>query len=118
MKRGHERRWSTVIDPGLQQERTALAWERTAVVCMVSGILLTRYAAETSHWTTALAGLMQTVIGGGLLVWAGVHYTELRGPIEEGTDVVKPRATRLIGVTTVVFSGIALLLAILETVAD
>jgi uncharacterized membrane protein YidH (DUF202 family) len=109
-----ERRWSTVVDPGLQQERTALAWERTAIAVMVSGVLLARSAANTAHWTIALAGLLQTVIGGAILIWAGVHYTELRGPLLEGSDVVHPTATRLVGLSTVAFTAIALTLALIE----
>ena len=113
-RRRQERRWSQVIDPGLQQERTALAWERTAIAVMISGVLLSRYAAQSAHWTTALAGLLQTSIGGGLLVWAGMHYTELQGPLQDGSDVVHPTATRIVGLSTVAFSGVALLLATLE----
>ncbi len=113
-----ERRWSNVVDPGLQQERTALAWERTAIAVMVSGVLLARYAAQSAHWATALAGLVQTMIGGGLLVWAGVHYTELRGPLLDGTSVVHPTATRIVGLSTVIFSAIALLLGVIEFVAN
>ncbi|MEQ8841826.1 MAG: DUF202 domain-containing protein [Acidimicrobiales bacterium] len=109
-----ERRWSKVVDPGLQQERTALAWERTAIAIMVSGVLLARYAAQSSHWSTALIGLAQTMAGGGLLVWAGVHYAELRGPLLEGTAVVHPVATRVIGLGTVAFSAAALGFAVLE----
>lgn len=109
-----ERRWSTVVDPGLQQERTALAWERTAIAVMVSGVLLARSAANTAHWTIALAGLLQTVIGGAILIWAGVHYIELRGPLLEGSDVVHPTATRVVGLSTVAFASIALTFAVIE----
>ena len=112
-----ERRWSKVVDPGLQQERTALAWERTAIALMVAGVLLARYAAETSHWTVALAGVIETVIGGALLVWSGVHYTELRGPIVAGTDVVHPTATRIVGASVVTFTGFALAFAVIELAA-
>ena len=81
---------------------------------MVSGVLLTRYSANTAHWSIALAGLLQTVIGGAILMWAGIHYTELRGPLLDGADVVHPTATRIVGMSTVAFSAIALTLAIFE----
>ena len=113
-----DRHWSKVVDAGLQQERTALAWERTAIAVMVSGVLLARYASQSAHWTTAFAGLIQTVIGGGILVWAGVHYTDLRGPLLDGSDVVHPTATRIVGLSTVTFSAIALMLALLEVAVD
>jgi len=43
-----------------------------------------------------------------------VHYTELRGPLLEGSDVVHPTATRLVGLSTVAFTAIALTLALIE----
>ena len=110
----NERRWSKVVDPGLQQERTALAWERTAIAIMVAGVLLARYAAQSSNWITALAGIAQTIVGAAVLVWAGVHYVDLRGPIAEGSGVVHPTATRIVGLSAVMFSGLALAFAIIE----
>ena len=111
------RRWSKVVDPGLQQERTALAWERTAIALMVAGTLLARYAADSSRWAAALAGLAAVVVGAAILVWAGVHYVDLRGPIVEGAGVVHPTATRLVGLVAIALSGFALLLAVIDTVA-
>jgi uncharacterized membrane protein YidH (DUF202 family) len=115
--RAQERRWSKVVDPGLQQERTALAWERTAVSLMVAGTLLARYAADASHWTTALAGIAEVVVGAVILVWAEVHYVDLRGPIVAGAGVVHPTATRVVGLAAIGFTGFALLLALIDTAA-
>jgi len=111
------RRWSKVVDPGLQQERTALAWERTAIALMVAGTLLARYAASSSYWTTALGGIAAVVLGAVLLVWAEVHYEDLRGPIVEGADVVHPTATRIVGLAAIALSGFALLLALIDFAA-
>ena len=49
----------TVFDRGLQHERTALAWERTAIAAMVAGVLLGRYASEALHPTFAVVGIAQ-----------------------------------------------------------
>lgn len=103
--------------PGLQPERTALAWERTAIVMMVSGLLLARFAARDAHWVFALIGLAQTVAGSGVLVWAGAHYNDLHGPIARGDGVVHPGAARAIGLSAVTFTGLALLLAIAVSLA-
>jgi uncharacterized membrane protein YidH (DUF202 family) len=102
---------------GLQHERTSLAWERVAVSMMVVGILLARLAAVDGYVAIATVGLLQTVFGGGVLVWAGWHYDELHGPRRRGMELVRPGAARLVGVSTVAFTGIALLLATLVVVS-
>lgn len=104
------------FDRGLQHERTALAWERTSVAIMVSGIILARHAASLGSVVGALAGLLQTALGGVVLVWAGVHYDDLHGPLRTGADVVHPRAARLIGFATVVFIGVALVVVVAGTI--
>lgn len=99
---------------GLQHERTALAWERTAIAMMVAGLVLARAGAVQDRWVFAGAGLVQTVAGGAVLVWAGAHYDDLHGPLRRGDDVVHPLATRLVGVSAMVASGLGLALAVLE----
>lgn len=106
------------FDVGLQHERTALAWERTAISMMVVGVLLGRYGAEDAHFVIAMIGVVQVAVGGALLVWAAFHYDDLHGPLRQGTPVVHPGAARAVGFTTVVFSGFALLLAVLLTFVD
>jgi uncharacterized membrane protein YidH (DUF202 family) len=102
-----------VFDPGLQHERTALAWERTAIGVMIAGVLLARYAAQTVHVTIALVGVAQVVVGAVLLVWSGRHYDDLHGPLRAGVSPVHPTAARVVGLATVTFSAFALVLAIL-----
>jgi uncharacterized membrane protein YidH (DUF202 family) len=104
------------FDAGLQHERTALAWERTAVAMMVAGTILARYAAIGAHPLLAFVGLLQLGFGGALLVWAGSHYDQLHGPLRANNPVVHPTAARLVGLTTVGFTGTALMLAIVITV--
>lgn len=95
---------------GLQSERTALAWERTAIAMMVTGVLLARYSAGAARPALAATGLCQTLGGAALLVWAGAHYADLHDPISEGESIVHPLAVRLVGLATVAFSGCALAL--------
>lgn len=102
------------VDPdgGLQQERTALAWERTAISMMVAGVLLAHFAAREGYLVIAVAGIAQTILGGALLMWTTHHYIGNQIPIEAGEDIVHPGAARLVGLGTVVFSGVGLSLAI------
>ncbi len=103
---------TTVFDPGLQHERTALAWERTAIASMVAGVLMARYASESVHFTFAFLGLAQVVVGAGVLLWSARHYEELHGPLRAGESPIHPVATRIVGVGAIVFTGTGLLLAI------
>lgn len=102
----------TSFDAGLQHERTALAWERTAIAMMVAGLVLSRFAAIHEYWLFAAAGLLQTAFGAVLLVWAGGHYEDLHGPLRDGADVVHPQAARIVGLVTVTSIGLGLALAV------
>lgn len=101
-----------VFDQGLQHERTALAWERTAIATMVAGVLLARYAAESLHFAFALAGLAQVVAGGVLLLWSARHYEDLHGPLRAGESPIHPTAAQVVGMSTIAFTGAAMILAL------
>ena len=108
----------TSFDSGLQHERTALAWERTAIAVMIAGLVLGRFAASHEFWLFAALGLLQTAFGAGLLVWAGIRYEDLHGPLRQGVDIVHPGATRVVGIVTVVAIGLGLVLALVVTGRD
>ncbi|NOX29776.1 MAG: DUF202 domain-containing protein [Actinobacteria bacterium] len=111
------RPWGHVIDNGLQHERTALAWERTAISMMVMGVLVTRFASQEQVWLIAVAGLIQTIVAAAFLVWTGQHYEDLHGRLTDGTNIISPTATRIVGVITVVFIGVAFGLAVVSSVS-
>jgi uncharacterized membrane protein YidH (DUF202 family) len=100
-----------VFDPMLQHERTALAWERSAVATMVSGTLLARQAAQL-HVAFAVMGVLQVVLGSGVLVWTGLRYEQLHAPLRRGESPVHPLAVKIVGITTIVFSGLAMVIAV------
>ncbi len=102
----------TVFDPMLQHERTALAWERTAIASMVSGTLLARRAADL-HVSLAALGLLQVVLGAALLIWDGTALRAVtRAPFAAARARAHPDAVRIIGLTTVGFCGAATVIAI------
>ena len=97
---------------GLQHERTALAWERTSIAIMVAGVVLARFAAKDGAAVVAIAGILQVLVGGAVLTWSGRHYEDLHGALHRGDCVVHPGAARVVGVSTIVFTGFALALAV------
>jgi len=107
---------SSVFDTGLQHERTSLAWERTSISMMVAGLLLSRFAATEEFWLLAAGGMAQVTFGAVLLVWSGLHYEDLHGPLRSGTDVVHPSAARWIGLATIAGTGAGLVAAVVVAV--
>ena len=102
----------SVFDQGLQHERSALAWERTAIASMVAGVLMARYAAESLHYSFAAIGIAQVVVGGLVLLWASRHYDDLHGPPRSGQSPVHPTAARVVGLSTIAFVGAGLVLSV------
>jgi uncharacterized membrane protein YidH (DUF202 family) len=100
------------FDDGLQHERTALAWERTAIAVMVGGIVFARFAALDAHRAIALLGLAQTIFGGGLLIWSSMHYEDLHDSLRAAEPVVHPQAARVVGILAIASTWLALLTAI------
>ena len=107
---------ASVFDPGLQHERTALAWERTAIASMVAGVLMARYAAAAIHVAVAAVGVAQVVFGAVLLVWSARHYDDLHGPLRAGASPIHPVAARAVGIGAIVFTGTGLVLAVIIAV--
>ncbi len=106
------------FDAGLQHERTALAWERTAISGVVAGAVLVRAANAEGLSVFVLVGLLQIAIAGGVLLWASLHYEELHGVLRRGDSVVHPHATRLVGVTTIGFTFAAVGFAVVTGVGQ
>lgn len=112
---GDPMRPDRIFDQGMQHERTALAWERTAIAAMVAGTLFGRYAAQSAHFVFASIGFGMVVAGAGLLVWSGSHYEDLHGPLRAGESPVHPTAARRVGWTVIAFTGAALVLSVVLT---
>lgn len=107
---------TAVFDSGLQHERTALAWERTAIASMVAGVLMARYAAAAIHVLVGAIGVAQVVFGSALLVWSARHYDDLHGPLRAGVSPIHPGAARVVGFGAILFAGAGLVLAIVIAV--
>lgn len=99
------------LDAMLPPERTALAWERTAIAIMVAGVAFARFAADALTAAVAFAGIVVVVAGAAMLVWAGLRYDRLGTDLDEQAPVVAPSATRVVGAASVAFIGLSLVVA-------
>lgn len=106
-------RW-TQVDPGVQQERTALAWERTAISAIVVSTLVIRVAAANDRWPFIVLGATFLAGSAAVLLWASSHYHDLHEPIANDHDIVQPRAARYVGIGTILLTSTALVITLLD----
>jgi uncharacterized membrane protein YidH (DUF202 family) len=95
--------------PGLQHERTALAWDRTGLGFMVFGALLLRAGDPPWHPLRHLPGALALGVGVALIVWAARRY---RRQVSDRRTEPAPAAVRLVAGLTVVCSLAALVLIV------
>ncbi len=105
-----------VFDPFLQQERTSLAWERTAFAGLVVGLLTTRLGASV-HLVLGAVGVVVVCASAGLLVWSGKHYDDLHVTLRAGESPVHPAAAMVVGIGATVATGVATVLAVVAALA-
>jgi uncharacterized membrane protein YidH (DUF202 family) len=86
---------NTPPDPGLQPERTLLAWRRTALGLVANGVLLLASGHGTSDLRLGL-GIVVTVLA--LSCWAAVSAVFRRGhrPSELGSERILRLAAGLV----------------------
>jgi uncharacterized membrane protein YidH (DUF202 family) len=97
-----------VLDTGLQHERTALAWDRTALGLLVVGALTLRSAGAPFDALRHAPGYLTLVVGMGVLWAAGRRYRRREAELRAGVSPVHPRLVVITGVTTVAVSVMAL----------
>ncbi len=97
-----------IVDTGLQHERTALAWDRTALALLVVGALTLRNVGAPFDSVRHAPGYLTLVVGMGLLWAAGRRYRGRQADLRAGDSSVHPRLVVVTGVTTVIVSLVAL----------
>jgi uncharacterized membrane protein YidH (DUF202 family) len=101
------------VDRGVQHERTALAWERTAFSGLVVGLLLMRRAAET-HLLFGALGAASTLGAATMLVSGWRRYERSRLGVGPSAMTVGPTAMLAVGVGTTLTCGIGSLFVMLQ----
>jgi uncharacterized membrane protein YidH (DUF202 family) len=98
--------------PGLQRERTSLAWERTGVGFIVAGALLMRVGGTPYHHPRHAPAALAILFGATLIYGAARRYhRHLEG---RSTAFAAPQWwIRASGVIAVAFSAAALLIVVI-----
>ena len=101
-----------VADPGLQSERTYLAWQRTGLAFAAVGALLGHAAIGLHHLLAYLPGVLGLAVGAAILLRALLRYRSIEAAARGRRDASSPRlAAALAAVATLL--GVAGLVIVL-----
>ena len=105
---------SELFYPGLQPERTELAWRRTALALTVGPLAAARLLAPQLGVMTAVAALLGLVMGGSIAAaaWAR-HRSMRRALIDKASRHRPPGGALLLMTATVPFVGGVIALGVL-----
>ncbi|MFG3349792.1 DUF202 domain-containing protein [Streptomyces sp. NPDC048018] len=96
---------AAVRDPGLQPERTRLAWRRTTLSCTVAAVLAAKQAIHDGVTATALVAACLSA-----LVWIGflaVAHRRIQALDTPRPGPLSHRGALLAALCTVAFAGFA-----------
>ena len=98
------------LDSGLQAERTAMAWQRTALGVGGIGALLLHHAGGIG--VRAVPGLLGLVVALALVLAGERRYERVVRRVSAGTSPVSRGLVRTLAAATVLLSGAAILLVL------
>jgi uncharacterized membrane protein YidH (DUF202 family) len=109
--------WGEIFDPGLQPERTALAWRRTALALALGPFVAARLFAPQLGGLTVAALLVGVVLAVSIAVVASVRYRVVhRVLVEDGERRRLPGAALLLVTATVAFiAGLGALILVISS---
>ena len=99
-----------VVDPGLQSERTRLAWDRTALSFSTFGALLVHAGHRTTSPLSLGLGIALICSGFVIYVLGRRRYRRLVASLRDGGAAPRPRALPVVSalaIMTTVLSGLA-----------
>jgi hypothetical protein len=99
-------------DPGLQPERTALAWRRTAIAAATAALVVLRVAiAHDSPWGAAGA-FLALVVAGETIRQSSAAYARAAARLRSGLPLRPLADPRLLTAAVVVLAGSAIATAL------
>jgi putative membrane protein len=102
-----------VYDPGLQQERTVLAWDRTGLALMVTAGLLERSTDGSSLRSVSAIAAVGFVLGLALLVLGRARYLARWRRMQDGIGMLSPGPVVAVAAATILL-GISALYLVFE----
>ncbi|HTS84951.1 MAG TPA: DUF202 domain-containing protein [Usitatibacter sp.] len=99
-------------DPGLQRERTALAWSRTGLAVLVNALVVLRAGAQSDDLAVIALGALLLVASAGAVACAVWRSVSLAHHVHPATPV-----PLVIGTVSVAWlAGVAAIAAVLSTI--
>lgn len=101
----------TPFEDGLQRERTALAWHRTALALLVAGSLFTRHIGPPYFDLSHAPGYI-ALIAGGVVLWLSTRDERWR--TKTGAHIAQLRPARAwgIGIVTLLLNVASLVIVV------
>ncbi|MBO0774820.1 MAG: DUF202 domain-containing protein [Actinobacteria bacterium] len=103
-----------VADPGLQSERTYLAWQRTGLTFAAVGTLLVHRAIQAGAPLAFLPGGLGLAVAALILLRALLRYRVITAAARGQRDAASPRAAAALAVIATIM-GVTALVVVLAT---
>lgn len=98
---------SVPFDPGLQAERTALAWNRTALALTLAGAVVTRVTVERLGAIAVLLGLVAVAAAAATALLAGARYRRTTVSLRERGALSADGRVLAVAALSTVAAGVA-----------
>ena len=96
----------------MANERTYLAWLRTATTVMALGVAVASFADDVS-WQSASAGVLLVVVGAAGIVYGTRRYRQVTRELEADCYVTGTRGRAAVTASTVLIAGLVLALLLI-----
>jgi uncharacterized membrane protein YidH (DUF202 family) len=105
---------ATPWDPGLQNERTALAWIRSSLALLGAALIVVRVAATTTPALAVILAVASLLLAGYSLASAAHRYRRVNRLLGTGTPLPDGQLPAVLATYTAVIGGGALTFVLLH----